>query len=111
MSQPQQNSDRTRNFRTRVSLEREVLAIVNATGGVPELLGLTAAAIEDWQKRANSDNPSDRVKHVKAILLAIARETGTVTDQSREVVSQEKISGISPKLIDELFVALRSVSS
>lgn len=108
MSKRKSNNDRTRSFESRLLAEREVLTIVNSNRDAPELLGLTEFAIKDWEIRCGTHSSFILKDEVAAILRVLARETGTISDQSREVFTQSVDRTPSQELLDLLEDRLKS---
>jgi hypothetical protein len=99
-----QAQSRTRNFRQRLEIERRVLSVVNAQKACPELLGLTKDSISRWRKDAKARMNEPCADRIVSILTMIARETGTISDNSRLIVS----GGVPTARTSDLLVALGS---
>lgn len=99
---------RTRNFRKRLEIEREVLRSVNAVTIGAQLSGLTKGAIELWSNSiSDTSYPFDRAEIV-SLLMTIARVTGTISDNSRAIVSDDEVPASREILIEELKRKLNS---
>jgi hypothetical protein len=101
---------RTRNFRQRLQIERQVLSIVNAEQAFPELLGLTKDAISKWRSEAECRMNEHRADRIASVLKMIARETGTISDNSRLIVSGESPTARTNDLLASLRTALDQYS-
>jgi hypothetical protein len=96
---------RSRRFEQRVNIERVALEIINTSeiGREEQLAGLTAAAIESWSSRADHHNER-QVASLRETLVAIATETGLLSDNSRAVFSSS--AEHNDRTIDSLLSAL-----
>lgn len=97
---------RSRRFEQRILIERAALQIVNSSylAKHERLAGLTAAAIESWLIRIKYKiNETQRVQ-LNEILVAIATETGLLSDNSRAVFSSS--AAYNNETIDGLLVKL-----
>jgi hypothetical protein len=97
-----QLKSRTRNFRQRLEIERQVLSVVNANQTCPELLGLTEASILRWRNDATNYMTECSAERISSMLTMIARETGTISDNSRLIVTGEAPSARTEDLIASL---------
>lgn len=77
-------------FQTRISIEREVLSIVNTAMSVP-LFGMTNAAIQQWRKKAESALPKEKVNTVANLLLEISKRCELMSDNSRDVFCVDEL--------------------
>ncbi|NVK57152.1 MAG: hypothetical protein HWE26_16225 [Alteromonadaceae bacterium] len=100
---------RTRNFRKRISIEREVLAVANeaseASRGVA-LLGLSEASIQRWVKGLECQLSERQVRPAERALKELSRATGLLADESRCAVAEGKVSSDFPNLLAEFKLAL-----
>lgn len=98
---------RSRRFEQRVDIERSALQIVNTSEIALEerLAGLTAAAITSWSGRIKNSQNESQVARIHEILVAIATETGLLSDNSRAVFSTN--AGHDNKNVEELIVTLK----
>ncbi|WP_433760923.1 hypothetical protein [Brucella anthropi] len=80
---------RTRRFEQRINIERAALEIVNTSkiAHQERLAGLTAAAIQSWSNRVKDGKNERQVAQLGETLVAIATETGLLSDNSRAVFS------------------------
>jgi hypothetical protein len=80
---------RSQRFEQRINIERVALEIINTSeiASEEQLAGLTAAAIESWSRRVSNRHDQRKVAHLRETLVAIASETGLLSDNSRAVFS------------------------
>ncbi|WP_152601188.1 hypothetical protein [Rhizobium sp. YS-1r] len=97
---------RSRRFEQRINIERLALEIINTSeiGREEQLAGLTAAAIQSWSSRLNEHYNERQVASLREILVAIATETGLLSDNSRAVFSSS--AAHNDRTIDSLLSAL-----
>lgn len=97
---------RSRRFEKRINIERVALEIINTSEIAREerLAGLTAAAIESWARRVDDRHHEKQVARLRETLIAIATETGLLSDNSRAVFSTG--SEHDNRTIDSLLSAL-----
>ena len=97
---------RSRRFEQRINIERVALEIINTSEIAREeqLAGLTAAAIESWASRVNDRHDERKVARLRETLVAIATETGLLSDNSRAVFSSSDEH--NDRTIDSLLSAL-----
>lgn len=101
---------KTRNFRQRLEIERQVISTVNAEQACPELLGLTKDSIAKWHSEAKWRMNEHRADRIASVLTMIARETGTISDNSRLIVSGETPTAQTNNLLTSLKTALDQYS-
>lgn len=80
---------RSRRFEQRINIERVALEVINTSevGREEQLAGLTAAAIASWSSRVSRHYDERQVASLRETLVAIAAETGLLSDNSRAVFS------------------------
>lgn len=93
-----------REFKVRVSIERQVLGLLNDACGGPCLTGLSFKALDRW-KSTNATASSDLV----SVLERIALRTRLDADGSRDVFDPEEVKslGAIEHLVDQLDVCLK----
>jgi hypothetical protein len=83
--QPMEIKARRQRFRDRLSVEREVLAIVNSLPDVRPLTGLTEAAVSLWC----AQNRVADLSAISNLVLEISRRLALDVDNSRDVFENE----------------------
>lgn len=97
-------------FEMRVSVEREVLSAVNGKlGESAPLFGMTRAAMEQWHQKAAKSIGPGKAEEVYRILLEISRRAELLSDQSRDVFSEERIAPNDDKMLALLNEKLSSL--
>ncbi len=80
------NGTRRTRFETRIALEREFLAPVNAAfGHIAPLAGMTQGAIDSWQRRVTESTPPVVINSIAQILREAALRGELLADNSKEV--------------------------
>lgn len=105
---------RTRNFKAKIAIERDVLSIANQLSlhlGVEPLFGLSQVAVVKWTNGLSGVMPSDRVSLIENCLKELARATGLMADQSRCAVSEQKVSVGVPSLFGNYQTSVLFVAS
>jgi len=88
------SDDRRLRFHSRIATEREILTIVNSSTlcqGLP-LAGMTAAAISEWEIRAQGVLEPGKASAIVEFLLEIGKRTELLTDDSRDVFGVNNLS-------------------
>lgn len=85
------SSDRRRRFRERTSFERSVLKQVNSTLGVPDLSGISAAAIKLWTEEQKNHHPHGIDQQLVAQLLVLSDHAKALADRSSDVFDSQPL--------------------
>jgi len=97
-----QSKGRTRNFKHRISIEREALSFANEFADracAKRLHGLSHAAINFWMDSLSQLLNEEDLRHIDRCLKELARATGLLADESRCAVAEGKVSSDFPELL------------
>lgn len=79
-------------FQTRISIEREVISIINTEINISlSLFGMTYAAIEQWKKKAERLLPKQKADTIANLLLEIGKRCELLSDNSRDVFCVDEL--------------------
>lgn len=96
----------TNSFLNKVTVERRVLAVVNArTAGSRQLMGLSSAAIDLWRRKVGSDVTAD----VITPLIVLADLCKLLSDRSHETF-QPIDSSLSEKIESHMSILRNAVA-
>lgn len=97
-----QINNRTKNFKNRLQIEREVLTIVNTSNKFTHLTGLTQISISKWADKQFKLYNVELIKKIVANLLIISRSAGMIADNSRAIVSENSVGGFNVRMLENL---------
>lgn len=105
---------RRQRFRYRISTERNLLTIVNASFGDRVVLaGVTEAAIDTWRSQLIADEQFDpkKVKAAFLLLLEISARERLLSDNSRDVFDGRVPKSTSTGELSEMLRSLLDATS
>lgn len=105
---------RTRSFKRRISIEREVLGIANEfslNAGANTLLGLSDSAIKQWVDSLKKPVDTIHLQQIEKCIREISRATGLLSDESRCAVAESKVSSDFPELLTAFRKVLMNAES